>query len=71
MTSLLAVAIIAAAAALAAAIGDAIVVKETIASTARQPEYGGQFRTTMFIGIALIEALPIIAIVIAFILLGR
>ncbi|PTQ53335.1 MAG: ATP synthase F0 sector subunit c [Brockia lithotrophica] len=69
MTSTLAVAIIAAAAAFAAAIADAIVIKETIASMARQPEYGGQLRTTMFIGVALIEALPIIAIVIAFILL--
>lgn len=71
MTSLTAVTIIAAVAAFVAAFADAIVVKETIASTARQPEYGGQLRTTMFIGIALIEALPIIAIVIAFILLGR
>jgi len=71
MTSLLAVAIIATAAALAAAIADAIVIKETISSMARQPEYSGQFRTTMFIGVALIEALPIIAIVIAFILMGR
>ena len=71
MTSLTAVTIIAAVAAFVAAFADAIVVKETIANMARQPEYGGQLRTTMFIGIALIEALPIIAIVIAFILLGR
>lgn len=71
MTSLSAVAIIAAVAAFSASFADAMVIKETISSMARQPEYSGQFRTTMFIGVALIEALPIIAIVIAFILLGR
>jgi len=38
---------------------------------ARQPESRSTLQTTMFLGIGLVEALPIIAIVIAFIALGR
>ena len=38
---------------------------------ARQPELSGQLRTNMFIGVGLIEAVPIIAIVIAFMLLVK
>ena len=33
---------------------------------ARQPEAQGMLQTTMFIGVALVEAIPIIAVVIAF-----
>ncbi|MCH3489952.1 ATP synthase F0 subunit C, partial [Enterococcus faecium] len=40
----------------------------TIESMARQPEMSGQFRTTMFIGVALVEAVPILGVVIALIL---
>lgn len=35
---------------------------------ARQPEMSGQLRTTMFIGVALVEAVPILGVVIALIL---
>jgi F-type H+-transporting ATPase subunit c len=38
---------------------------------ARQPEARGMLQTTMFVGIALVEALPIIAVVIAFIVMGK
>lgn len=65
----IAVAIIAACAALAASYGNGHVISKTIESMARQPELAGQLRSTMFIGVGLIEALPIIAIVIAFMLM--
>ncbi|MDI3269942.1 MAG: F0F1 ATP synthase subunit C [Bacillota bacterium] len=52
-------------ASLGAAIGDAIMMAKTLEGMARQPEMAGQLRTTMFIGVGLIEALPIIAVVLA------
>lgn len=58
-------------AAIGASIGNGLVVSKTIDGMSRQPEMSGQLRVTMFIGVALIEALPILAIVIAFILLGK
>ncbi|KRL86556.1 MULTISPECIES: F0F1 ATP synthase subunit C [Lacticaseibacillus] len=56
-------------AALAASYGNGHVISKTIESMARQPELSGQFRSTMFIGVGLIEAVPIIAIAISFLLL--
>ncbi|MEW6459065.1 MAG: ATP synthase F0 subunit C, partial [Bacillota bacterium] len=38
---------------------------------ARQPEARGNIMTLMFISVGLIESLPIIGIVIAFILMGQ
>lgn len=58
-------------AALGAAIGDSILGFKTVESIARQPEARGNVMTTFFIGIGLIEAVPIIAIVIAFMLFGK
>jgi len=57
--------------ALGAGIGDGLVTMGAVQSVARQPEARGTIYTTMFIGIGLIEALPIIGVVIAFILLGK
>jgi F-type H+-transporting ATPase subunit c len=57
-------------AALGAGIGNSMVVGKAIDGMSRQPEMKGQIQTTMFIGIALVEALPIIAVVMSFILLG-
>ncbi len=54
-----------------AGIGDGLVSGRTVEGIARQPELKGSLMTTMFIGIAMIEALPIIAVVIAFILMGK
>ncbi|MFJ5623567.1 F0F1 ATP synthase subunit C [Peribacillus loiseleuriae] len=56
--------------ALGAGIGNGLIVGRTIEGIARQPEARGMLQTTMFIGVALVEALPIIAVVIAFIVLG-
>ncbi|GAB6273625.1 MAG: hypothetical protein STSR0004_04880 [Peptococcaceae bacterium] len=57
--------------ALGAGIGDGLVSASAVQSVARQPEAQGTIYTTMFIGIGLIEALPIIGVVIAFILMGK
>lgn len=56
-------------AALAASFGNGLVISKTIESMARQPESAGNLRATMFIGVGLIEAVPILAIVIAFLIL--
>lgn len=47
--------------ALGAGIGNGLIVGRTIEGMARQPEARGMLQTTMFVGIALVEALPIIA----------
>ena len=64
---LLAAAIAIGLAALGAGIGNGLIVSKTVEGMARQPEDRGLLQTTMFIGVALVEALPIIAVVIAFI----
>lgn len=55
-------------AALGASIGNGLVISKAIESMARQPEMESKIRTTMFIGVGLIEAIPIMAVVVAFIL---
>ncbi len=55
----------------AAAFGDAKVISTAIEGMARQPEVQGQLLVSMLIGSGLVEAVPIISIVMAFILLGR
>ncbi|MEY8662226.1 F0F1 ATP synthase subunit C [Ligilactobacillus faecis] len=58
-------------AALGAGIGNGLLVSKTLEGMSRQPELSGQLRTTMFIGVGLVEATPIIAIVIAFMLMMK
>jgi len=58
-------------AAIGAGIGNGLVTGRTVEGIARQPELKGNLMTMMFISVGLIEALPIIAVVIAFILMGR
>lgn len=53
-------------AAIGASIGNGLVISKTIESMARQPELAGELRTTMFIGVGMIEAVPILAIIISF-----
>lgn len=65
----IAAAIAIAIAALGASIGNGMVISKAIESMARQPEMEGKIRSTMFIGVGLIEAIPIMAAVIAFMLL--
>ncbi|WP_057878635.1 MULTISPECIES: F0F1 ATP synthase subunit C [Levilactobacillus] len=59
------------AAALAGAFGDAIVIVKTLESMVRQPEMAGQFRTTMFIGVGLVEAMPILGFVVSLLLMNK
>lgn len=66
--SVLAAAIVAGLASLGAAYGDAIVASKAIESIARQPESKQSVMVTMFISVGLIEAIPIIAAVIAIVL---
>ncbi|KKK37950.1 ATP synthase F0F1 subunit C [Mesobacillus campisalis] len=68
---LLAAAIAIGLAALGAGIGNGLIVSRTVEGIARQPEAQGKLQTTMFIGVALVEAIPIIAVVIAFIVMGQ
>lgn len=65
----LAASIAAGLAALAASIGNGMVISKTIESMARQPESSSSLRSSMFIGVGLIEAVPILAIVISFLIL--
>lgn len=56
-------------AALAASYGNGQVISKALEGMARQPEASGTLRSTMFIGVGLIEAVPIMSIVVAFICL--
>ncbi|MUK89654.1 F0F1 ATP synthase subunit C [Ornithinibacillus sp. L9] len=57
-------------AALGAGVGNGLIVSRTVEGIARQPELKGQLQTTMFIGVGLVEAMPIIAVVIALMVMG-
>lgn len=67
----LAIGIVFGLAALGAAIGNSVVIARTIEGVARQPEARGSLMGLMFLGLGLVEAVPIIAVAIGFILLGR
>ena len=57
--------------ALGAGIGNGLIVSRTVEGVARQPELRSTLQTIMFIGVALVEALPIIGVVIAFIVMNK
>jgi F-type H+-transporting ATPase subunit c len=69
--NLIAAAIAAGLAAVGAGIGNGLVAGRMVEGIGRQPEARGMLLTNMFIGIALVEALPIIGVVIAFMVLNR
>lgn len=58
-------------AALGASLGNGNVTGKTVEGIARNPEARGALQTTMFISVGLIEALPIIAVVVGFLLMGK
>ena len=66
--SLIAAAIIAGCAALAAALADSKAAAKALEGMTRQPEMAGKLFTNMLVAIGLIESTPIIAIVIALVL---
>lgn len=55
-------------AAIGPGIGLGILIGKSVEAMARQPEYADQVRTTMFIGIGLIEALALFGIAFSFII---
>lgn len=55
-------------AALGAALADGNAASKMLEGTARQPEMGGKLLTNMLISVGLIESIPIIAAVIAIVL---
>lgn len=67
--TLLAVALLIGAGALATGIGFAILGGKLLESTARQPELGSQLQTKMFIVAGLLDAVPMIGVGIAMLLL--
>ncbi|WP_077329332.1 F0F1 ATP synthase subunit C [Virgibacillus siamensis] len=66
MSGALAAAIAVGLAAVGGGIGNGLIASRTVEGIARQPELKGQLQTTMFIGVGLVEVMPIIAVVIAF-----
>lgn len=68
---LLAAAIAVGLGALGAGIGNGLIVSKTVEGVARQPELKSQLQPIMFIGIGLVEALPIIGVVIALMVMNR
>lgn len=56
-------------AAIGAAIGNGAVIAKTIEGIGRQPEAKGTLQSTMFVGIGLVEVLPILTWVLAIILI--
>jgi F-type H+-transporting ATPase subunit c len=58
-------------AAIGSGIGMGLIVGRTIEGTARQPELRGNLMGLMFLGVGLVDALPIIGVVIGFMLMGK
>lgn len=68
-STMLAVAILIGAGALATGIGFALLGGKFLESVARQPELGSQLQTRMFIVAGLLDAIPMIGVAIALLLL--
>lgn len=58
-------------AAIGAGIGDGILISKMLEGMARQPELSNTLRTNMFIGVALIEVMPILAFVITMLVMNK
>ena len=69
--ALVAAAIVFGLGALGAGIGNGLIVGRALEGISRQPELRGTLQTTMFIGVGLVEAMPVVALVLAFIFLGK
>jgi len=69
--ALVAAAIVFGLGALGAGIGNGLIVGRALEGISRQPELRGTLQTTMFIGVGLVEAMPVVALVLAFIFFGK
>jgi len=58
-------------AAIGGGVGDGLLIAKMLEGMARQPELSGQLRTNMFIGVGLVEAMPIIAFVVALMVMNK
>ncbi|KRK48223.1 F0F1 ATP synthase subunit C [Secundilactobacillus kimchicus] len=58
-------------AAMGGGIGNGLVISKMLEGMARQPELSGQLRTNMFIGVGLVEAMPIISFVVALLVMNK
>ena len=54
--------------ALGAGIGNGLIVSKTVEGISRQPELRGTLQTTMFIGVGIVEVVPIIGVVLGFLI---
>ncbi|WP_281067796.1 F0F1 ATP synthase subunit C [Cohnella thailandensis] len=52
--------------AIGAGVGNGLIVSKTVEGIARQPESASKLQTTMFIGVGIVEVVPIIGVVIGF-----
>jgi F-type H+-transporting ATPase subunit c len=66
--TLLAVALAVGLGALGAGVGNGLIVSKTVEGISRQPELRGTLQTTMFIGVGIVEVIPLIGVVIAFLI---
>lgn len=51
-----------------AAIGNGMIVSKTVEGISRQPELRGPLQTTMFIGVGIVEVIPLAGVVLAFLM---
>ncbi|OUN00828.1 MAG: F0F1 ATP synthase subunit C [Paenibacillaceae bacterium ZCTH02-B3] len=54
--------------AIGAGVGNGLIVSKTVEGIARQPELRGALQTTMFIGVGIVEVVPIIGVVLGFLI---
>jgi F-type H+-transporting ATPase subunit c len=54
--------------AVGAGVGNGLIVSRTVEGISRQPELRGVLQTTMFIGVGIVEVIPLIGVVIAFLI---
>jgi ATP synthase, F0 subunit c len=54
--------------ALGAGLGNGLIVSKTVEGISRQPELRGALQTTMFIGVGIVEVIPLIGVVISFLI---
>ncbi|MBD2845893.1 F0F1 ATP synthase subunit C [Paenibacillus sp. IB182496] len=54
--------------AIGAGVGNGMIVSKTVEGIARQPEARGQLQATMFIGVGIVEVVPIIGVVLGFLI---
>ncbi|MNI14816.1 ATP synthase subunit c [compost metagenome] len=54
--------------ALGAGIGNGLIVSKTVEGISRQPELRGTLQTTMFVGVGIVEVVPIIGVVLGFLI---